>query len=159
MAQRVAEGTEIGGCPGGNVLAHVYLLSCVGRKRDRASRADQLYTSPWFLKARSLAEERSDRWYILSAEYGLLEPSRIVEPYERTLNTMPKAERVGWSERVLAGLLARTEPNDSITILAGARYREHVVPRLRSLGYSVEIPMEGMRIGEQLQWLSREIAK
>ena len=140
-------------------MAEVCLVSCVGQKRDCACRADQLYTSAWFVKARRLAEERSDRWYILSAEYGLLEPSRIVGPYENTLNSMSKAQRVEWARRVVRALVAWTDTTERITMLAGARYREYVVPELRSLGFSVEIPMEGLRIGQQLRWLNAQLAR
>jgi hypothetical protein len=42
----------------------------------------------------------------------------------------------------------------SVVLLAGAKYREFLVPALIQLGCFVEIPMEGLAIGEQLHWLS-----
>ena len=44
---------------------------------------------------------------------------------------------------------------DTVIMLAGSRYREGIVPGLRELGANVEVPMEGLRIGEQLAWLAR----
>jgi hypothetical protein len=71
----------------------VYLVSCVSQKRKQACPARELYVSDWFLKARRYTERSGCRWFILSAEYGLVAPDRVIAPYERTLNTMPVTER------------------------------------------------------------------
>lgn len=67
----------------------VAFVSCVKTKADSARPAEQLCISPWFVMARRFAERNSDRWFILSAAYGLLDPDRVIEPYEKTLNDMP----------------------------------------------------------------------
>lgn len=41
------------------------------------------------------------------------------------------------------------------TILAGDRYREFLTPMLQARGMRVDVPMQGLRIGEQLRWLDR----
>lgn len=64
----------------------VFLVSCVAEKRPAPSVARDLYRSPWFLKARGLAEREGAAWFILSAEHGLVEPDDVVAPYDRTLN-------------------------------------------------------------------------
>ncbi|HRD31848.1 MAG TPA: hypothetical protein PLB31_02165 [Fimbriimonadaceae bacterium] len=43
------------------------------------------------------------------------------------------------------------------TILAGDRYREFLTPRLLARGVQVDVPMQGLRIGEQLRWLDRQM--
>jgi uncharacterized protein DUF6884 len=129
----------------------IYLVSCVSKKRDAPSRARDLYVSDWFVKARAHVEATRSTWFILSAEYGLLDPDAVVAPYERTLNRMRAAERRAWAARVLAAL----EPSLAgrhVALLAGERYGEHLVPALRAHGCRVEIPLEGLGIGEQLHW-------
>jgi hypothetical protein len=37
--------------------------------------------------------------------------------------------------------------------LAGHRYREFLTPLLLERNVSVQVPMQGLRIGEQLSWL------
>ncbi len=37
--------------------------------------------------------------------------------------------------------------------LAGLRYREFLMRHLRERNVAIEIPMEGLKIGEQLRWL------
>jgi hypothetical protein len=134
----------------------VYLVSCVGLKAESRQPARDLYRSDWFLKARSYVESRADVWFVLSALYGVVGSDQSIDPYEKTLNTMSKRERVEWSHRVLTDLRNILKPGDQVVILAGERYREFVEPELRRLGFSVEVPMAGLGIGEQLSWLKSD---
>jgi hypothetical protein len=93
-------------------------------------------------------------WFILSAEYGLLRPDAEVEPYERTLNNMAVKDRRDWAHRVLEQLEPRLAGVQRIVFLAGMRYREFLVPRLQALGHRIEVPLEGLPIGKQLQWFA-----
>ena len=133
----------------------VCLLSCVSRKRDHPMAAKDLYVSDWFVKARAYVEQAGDEWFILSAEYGLVSPETVIAPYERTLNTLGIADRRVWGAKVLRQLSPKLKGVDRVVILAGARYREFLVDAIRGKGLTVEIPLEGMRIGEQLRWLKR----
>lgn len=133
----------------------IYLVSCVSVKRHVPSLAKDLYISPWFLKARRYAEGTGCPWYVLSAEYGLVSPNQTLAPYEKTLNTMPISERRQWSEKVIAQMDQAIPQMKSAVFLAGQRYREFLASQLQSRGVSVEVPMEGLRIGEQLGWLGQ----
>ena len=53
-------------------------------------------------------------------------------------------------------LRERCKSGDRIVILAGSIYRQPLARRLREWGCSVDVPMAGLRIGEQLQWLDRK---
>ena len=139
------------------IVKTVYLVSCVSRKVDRPMAAKDLYISDWFVKARAYVEQAGDEWFILSAEYGLVSPETVIAPYERTLNTMGIAERRAWGSKVLGQLQPELTGVDRVVILAGARYREFLVDAIRGKDLTVEIPLEGMRIGVQLQWLKRNI--
>ena len=116
--------------------------------------ARDLYTSDWFLKASSYAVKNSNRWFILSAKYGLLDPDDVIEPYDKTLNNMPVKARRDWAVKVLDELIPQLNNGDQVVFLAGMKYREFLVDPLYARGCQVEIPMEGLRIGEQLSWLS-----
>lgn len=131
----------------------VVLVSCVGQKMDVSAPACDLYTSALFAGMRSYAEKHANRWFILSAMHGVLSPSEVIEPYEQTLNTMGVKDRRQWASAVCKELLTVLHFGESITVLAGERYREGVVPFLVERGFPVEIPMKGLRIGEQLRWL------
>jgi hypothetical protein len=136
----------------------VYLVSCVGKKQSRKARAKDLYTSDWFLKARRYVEATGCPWFILSAEFGLVDPDQLLEPYEKTLNAMPIADRRRWAHKVISQMSDRMRDAATVVFLAGQRYREGLSDHLRANGITVEVPMEGLRIGEQLAWLNEHTA-
>jgi len=131
----------------------IAFVSCVKTKQTVAAPAEDLYISSLFLGMRRYAEKYADAWYILSAEHGLLRPKSIIDPYERTLTKMSKAERVAWAARVQAQLDEALPAEATIVLLAGQRYRELIVPFLQNRGYEVEVPMAGLPFGHQLRWL------
>jgi hypothetical protein len=139
----------------GPSASRIYLVSCVSQKRDQACPAQGLHVSDWFRKARRYAETSGCPWFVLSAEYGLVPPNRVIDPYERTLNTMPVVQRRAWAERVVNQLAAAVPGLTEVVLLAGERYRE---ARYRTeRGITVSVPLAGLRIGEQLSWLGQHL--
>ena len=57
--------------------------------------------------------------FVLSAKHGLVEPTKVIAPYEETLNTKSRHERNEWTKLVWAALSVRLRPGDRVTILAG----------------------------------------
>jgi hypothetical protein len=139
----------------------LYLVSCVSGKAADPTRARDLYVSQWFRFARQYVEAaggpEGSPWFILSAQHGLLAPDRIVAPYERTLATMGVTERRAWAADVRAQM-ERELPNAArCVVLAGERYREFLMDYLEAR-FTTEVPMRGLAIGRQLQWLQRQIS-
>lgn len=130
----------------------ITLVSCVGKKRSESSPAKDLYQSPWFLKARHYVESRKWEWYVISAKYGLVHCDQILEPYEQTLNNMPAEERKAWASGVFEQILQNFPSGGKVRFFAGERYREYLTPLLENAGYTVEIPLQGLGIGQQLAW-------
>lgn len=141
--------------PNLDLAGALVLVSCVKRKLTHAAPARNLYTSAWFIKAKSLIEASDSNWYILSARYGLVHPDTVIAPYDETLNTLGVAERRTWAGTVLKRLLPETHRYRRLVMLAGQRYREFLVPQLRARGIDVVVPMGNLRLGEQLSWLSK----
>lgn len=135
-----------------------YLVSCVGQKASAPTEAVALYTSDWFKKARGYVEASGAPWFILSAEYGLVHPRTVIAPYKKTLNRMGVAERRAWASRVIGQMQVQLPHCDEIVVFAGARYREFLMGYLQRRAQQVVVPLEGLRIGEQLSWFSRNRA-
>lgn len=133
--------------------ADLYLVSCVSRKGDAPARAKDLYQSDWFCKARVWVEQTGRPWFILSAKYGLVHPEAVIAPYEKTLNTMPAAERRAWAADTIKQLEPHLDGVESVVFLAGQRYREHLELPLQSRGIATSAPMARLGIGRQLAWL------
>lgn len=133
----------------------IALVSCVAQKLDHPAHARDLYTSPLFVGLRRYAATHADAWFILSAKYGLADPNEVIAPYELTLNTMGTQVRKAWASRVREALAPKLPPGCAVILLAGQRYREFIEPWLRERGHSVSVPLEGLPIGRQLQWLKQ----
>jgi hypothetical protein len=137
----------------------VVLVACAAGKVAAPTVARDLYVSTLFRAARRFAETHGDRWYILSALHGVLEPAQIIAPYECTLNSMRVAERRAWASAINARLLSLLPKGRGVTILAGRNYSEFIVPVLREHGYAVDLPLAHLPIGKQVQWLQRANAR
>jgi len=133
------------------------LVACVKTKQSEPAPAEQLYTSPWFKKARRYGIQESDTCRILSAEHGLLHPETKIHPYETTLYDFSADQRREWASSALESLNPLLRIHDEVLILAGKRYREYVVDPLRENGVTVHIPMEGLGLGEQLCYLNEQL--
>lgn len=130
------------------------LISCVKSKLPRRAPAGDLYDSPRFVMSRELAEAQGAEFMILSSLYGLVEPTQEIDPYDYTLNNLGVEERRQWAAAVLKDLLPVAKKWGRVVFLAGARYREFLIEPLRRNGVAVEVPMDGLRQGEQLAWLA-----
>lgn len=132
------------------------LVSCVKTKQDNPAKPRDLYTSDYFQKMRSYAEEEHDEWWILSARHGLLNPDGPpIKPYDETLTGARVAIKRDWAEEVYQELkeVGLLEPDVHLVIHAGQDYYAELLPKIRCVeGVSVEIPTEGLSIGETLSW-------
>jgi len=135
-------------------MSSITIVSCVKSKKNQPSSAKDLYKSLWFRKARAFVEQQKWDWYIVSAKYGLLHTDKIIEPYELTLNNMKAIERKQWSKKVFKEILQVFPEKGTVRFFAGKKYREYLVPLLQEVGYTVEIPLMGLGIGQQLAWFS-----
>jgi len=133
----------------------VVLLSCVKRKGRFRAKSQDLYESDLFRKSLGYAHSLApDAIYILSAKYHLLDLHREIEPYDETLNAMGIAEVKDWANVVLRQLGEVADlSNDLFTFLASERYRRFLLPHLPNH----KVPMQGLRIGQQLQFLKEQI--
>ena len=136
-------------------MAKVVLISCVSKKLHHKSKAQDLYISPLFKKNLQYAKSLNpDKIFILSAKYGLLRLNEEIEPYNKTLNKMRSKEIKEWANSLLNQLKKSTDiENDEFIFLAGDNYRKFLLSHIKHY----KIPMQGLSIGKQLQWLSKRI--
>jgi hypothetical protein len=130
----------------------------VKSKLPHAAPAQDLYTSALFRGARCSVERSCDRWFILSAEHGLVKPVEVLEPYEKTLTTASPSERRLWSQRVLGEL--RQELGDmrglAFEVHAGVAYADFgLTDGLEEAGAVVMLPLEGLGLGKRLAYYKR----
>lgn len=136
----------------------IYLVSCVSKKHDGAHAAKDLYCSDLFIKSRRYVEqhlEKGDKWFILSAKYGLVSPETQIEKYDKTLNKMYKVDRHLWATKdVIPELRREINSATEIVFLAGKNYTEFLSKWLDSEGIKYTDLLKGKKIGERLNFLS-----
>src|SRR5215467_907471 len=129
------------------------LVSCSGAKLAHAAPARDLYTSQLFQLARRYAEQSGHPWVILSALWGVVEPERVIEPYDRRMPTR-RNDREAWGAMVTGELrhLTDCQPTRYVSLagadytnplgLTGRWFRSEWIPN----GSSVEYPLDGLGI-------------
>lgn len=134
-------------------MKRIILISCVSKKLPHKAKAKDLYISTLFkLNLKYALQKKPDKILILSAKYELIELEKEISPYDLTLNEMSAKEMKRWAERVLQELKRKTDLNkDEFIFLAGERYRRYLIPSIKNY----RIPLEGLSIGKQMQYLKR----
>lgn len=140
--------------PGSRALADAVVLGCVSGKRTSPAPARDFYDSPLWARRRRYAESSGAPWFIFSAEHGLIDPGRVIAPYDRRLHDADPAEARALGEEAadrlqhhLGALTGRT-----VEIRAGAAYVRALGPALTRRGALVRWPLRGLSLGEQLRW-------
>ena len=138
-------------------MSKVVLISCVSQKLPNRAKAKNLYISPVFKMNLAFAHSlQPDAIYILSAKYGFVDLEQELEPYELTLNTMPSAEIRRWAEKVKEQMKGKINfVNDEVVFLAGEKYRKYLLPFFAQ----TNIPLKGLSIGRQLQYLKAKTSR
>jgi hypothetical protein len=117
-------------------MHRVCLVMCSSEKAPTAMRAADFYLSRRFQLDRLDAEQNFDSWFVLSAKYGLLPPTRVVETYDVNLNTVSGAERDAWGQRVVKALCEEFPEGDiCVEIRAQVSYYDPLRAPLIAFGF------------------------
>jgi hypothetical protein len=138
-------------------MSTIALVSCSAGKEDKPLPAEQLYNSDLFQKQLAYAKKLAspNNIYIISAKYHLVPLNKTIAPYNLTLKEMPSDARKEWSEVVLKQLKEKGYDldKDKFVFLAGNAYRQYLTPHMKN----VEVPLEGLRIGQQKKALLQKL--
>lgn len=132
-------------------MARIVLLSCASKKALQKTKARELYQSTLFKYGLRYAESlKPDKIFILSAKYGLVGLNEEIEPYDKTLVTMPVKEVKEWADKVRNQLSQVADlKKDEFVFLAGINYRKYLIPFIANY----KVPLKGLGIGRQLKFL------
>ena len=63
----------------------IAILGCKASKQDYECPADEMYSKSWIYRAqRDFVKRVYNDYFILSTEYGVIEPTRVIKPYNTT---------------------------------------------------------------------------
>ena len=146
-------------------MAHIAIIQCVSGKKDEKLPARELYDTDFFDKMRSYAESAADRYWILSAEHGLIEPDDEIEPYDTDARELSDDEKAKLQNQIGAKLHQDDGVfwNGRLEIVVSEPYREllerafgataPLTPSRMPDNCQIAYPCEGMGIGEKKAWL------
>lgn len=134
----------------------VVLIACAASKTPYAAPAQELYCSTLFKNGLEYAKLlKPNDIFILSARHHLVELDDVLNPYNFTLNDMKSKDIQVWADNVLEQITSKCYDldNTQFIFLAGDKYRKFLVPKMPHHS----VPMKGLGIGYQLQWLQTRI--
>lgn len=146
MIEQYAQNSEIN-------ANHFLLLALAGAQLKYPAPARELCTSPWFRLARAYTESQGCPWLLLSAKYGLVKPDEVISPYLLDVTTMGVRRRLSWAERIGREAKRKLPFSEQLTLVAGMRYCECLLPHLSELAGHVYTPLAGLSVGFQCGWL------
>jgi hypothetical protein len=135
------------------------------RTKMMQARACDLWISPLFLKCKAFAERFCDDWYILSAKYGLIHHTTIIEPYDINPANRPAAAKREWAAMVVQQFFTKAaegtlSPDDKYLFLTGHNYSAAIVRALWLNGWEhIKEPLHRLSIGERLARLNHYLAQ
>ena len=116
--------------------------------------AGEAYVGALFKVNKKFAETYADRWMILSARYGFIDPDRFILNYNDSFNrpgpctirTECLSQQI--RERNMLGF-------DRVICLGGEAYRCRAKEAFSHYDIQVECPVKGKRIGEMMQFIKQ----
>jgi cytoplasmic iron level regulating protein YaaA (DUF328/UPF0246 family) len=133
----------------------IVFIGCVKNKKSYTTKACELYDSTFFKKCLQYAKSLNpDNIYILSAKYGMINLEDVIQPYDKTLNSMSKAERFEWYTMVHNQMVQHNiDFNEEVVWLCGDKYRKDLSPHFKNSTF----PLAGMGIGCQLSFMTQQL--
>jgi hypothetical protein len=131
------------------------LISCSKSKGSHRDLARNMYDSPLFGKSMMVAEGWGIPFSILSAKYGLLDPQKVIEPYELTLKGQSKQFKAEWAAKVDEQLRSSIDPRKRLIVLAGDDYYVPLVEAGATSPLNFSVPMRGLSLGNRLAFLNQ----
>lgn len=139
---------------------YIVLVGCGSKKAREPRRAIDLYIGRLFLLRVAYAQKfyPGARLYILSAKYGLLEPDKVVAPYDETLKKWPIARRRAWAKKVLRQLRSKVGALSGhvFVVMAGKEYYQFLLPLLPN-HILVPAPRYDFRVAKQIKWFKEAV--
>ncbi|MFD2618004.1 DUF6884 domain-containing protein [Terrilactibacillus laevilacticus] len=136
----------------------VALMATARKKSKETAPVIEFYQSPLFKKSVQYALENYDTLYFYNAKDGLLLPDTVMAPYDVSIRTFSNQQRRKWGEKVVKAFCQYEKPDQIQLYLHGGNiYRKYLEPVLHERGFTFEIPLKGLGIGQQLKWYDKKL--
>jgi hypothetical protein len=121
-----------------------------------ALKAAQAYTSSYFQKNVAYAKRFGDRWMILSAKYGFLDPDDLIEDYNVTFKDKSTSP-ISISELKEQVLAKKLGEYDEVFVLGGEEYLAAVTGAFEGKQSIIKSPFRGMSIFSRMTAIDKAL--
>ena len=113
-------------------MKKIILIACVKEKLNHPAKAIDIYQGSLFKNWLNLAGKLDyDLLFILSGKHGLLDPQKIIHPYDLNLNNQNNEYKKKWAENVVNELkLISDLKKDQYIFFCEDSYKELISPFL-----------------------------
>ena len=132
------------------------IVSCGKRKiwsqepTKGPTKARDAYIGGPFRVNKKYAEKFSDRWVVLSAKHGFLDPDNVVPGNYNVTFKDPSTNPISISQLKKQVKQKRLNTLDTVVVLCGHDYAEAVSNAFSGLKVTIKMPLNGLRLGEAL---------
>lgn len=129
----------------------IIIIPCGARKLTRHARADEIYIGSYHRMCQRYAKKLGYPFFILSAKYGLLRPSDIIEPYSLTLGQAGSVSPAFVNKQAQdLGI-----KNEDCIAIGGRRYTN----LCKAIFKNCQTPLQNIKggNGKQLQWMKAQL--
>lgn len=134
-------------------MKNVFLITCTKAKADKPLPAKDLYISNTFILSRKIAEKYGDIWFIISAKHGLLNPEKIISPYDLDIQTLSKTNQNQWADKIAYSLSCLVNNDDHIIFLGDNGYYDILNDKCRGKGVNLINPLSNKSDNEKNVWM------
>jgi hypothetical protein len=121
--------------------------------------AKDAYISPYFKLCRKYAEKFADKWVIISAKYGFIEPDfTIPRNYDISFNNS-KNKVVSVKKLKEQAKKLRFEDYQSVTVLGGDKYAQVIKKALEDFKVQTSNPLKSLGIGNKQAKIKEALTK
>ena len=139
-------------------MSKIGLISDTKSQIKSPALAKYLFTSHVFKQSMAYADTFCDRWYILSAQHGLLKPDDRTRPYDISLKDLSPDNRFLLAQRILQEILReQITTNDEFIVLAGTMYCDLLSPVFHGRSFNASYPLLKKNIVQRGKWLKEQV--
>ena len=144
-------------------MSVLVVVSCGARKiwsvnpNAGPTKAKDVYISGYFRWNRRYAERFGDRWVILSAKYGFIDPDFVIpEDYNVTFND-PSTKPISIGELRRQVKEKELYKFDKVVVLGGTTYCYIVSAAFQGYGVEVIKPLAGLPLGKAMSMVKNAV--
>lgn len=137
------------------MVDNIIIIQCSNSKKSQQTKASELYTSERFNLSKKIAEKYAKTWFILSAKHGLIEPDKLVTPYDRTITDFSVDEKKEFISNVINQITKLELTNKRLIFLTDPDYTDEIVNFLKNTCSDIISPFSQIKREMWINYLNQ----